>query len=172
MRKMKLLFALLVLASIQITTNAQNDATAVRKELESSYASMARALKEKDLQTLMSHLADDYTQKGLTGKIKNRRQVESDLRQTMDSLETLNATYRIVTIVVGKNEAIANIHYGFSGVTKTDVDPAGESLSVEFISPMRAVWTKTERGWRLKRMEELKGGMLKLNGKPSKPPGN
>ena len=172
MRKMKLFSALLLLASIQITINAQNDAAAVRKELESSYASMARALKEKDLQTLMSHLADDYTQKGLTGTIANRRKVESDLKQTMDSMETLNATYRIVTIVVGKNETIANIRYGFSGVTKTEADPGGRSHSVEFMSPMRAVWTKTEQGWRLKRMEELKGGLLKLDGKPSKPPGN
>jgi hypothetical protein len=171
MRRVKLFSALLVLASIQVTIKAQAGA-AVRKELETSYASMAKALKEKDLQTLMSYLAGDYTQKGLTGTVANRRQVERDLKQTIDSMETLSATYKIISLAVGKNETTANILYSFSGLTKPDQDPQGRAHRVEFVSPMRATWTKLDQGWRLKRMEELKGGLLKVDGKPSKPPGN
>jgi ketosteroid isomerase-like protein len=157
------------LLTIVLTTTgalAANEA-AVRKEIDACYSRMAKALGAKDLKTVMSYVAPDYTQISLRGGTAGRARMEADIRETMSSMTSLSASYAIQKLTTKGKEAIVNFRYRFTGTTKPDESGKPRRVSAEI--PMRAVWISTAKGWKLRRMQELKGATVTLDGKRQDP---
>jgi ketosteroid isomerase-like protein len=145
---------------------ARADDKAVRKELDAAYTRMARATQKKDIAAMTRYMAPDYQEVGLTGKLSNRQQAQADQKQMLTVAETLSVQFKISQATIKGSEAVVLLRYIFSMVTKAYVDPEGKTHKVVANAPMRHTWTKTKQGWLLKRVEELKGGTLTMDGKP------
>jgi len=159
-----------IIGAIQSGMAAQENAAAVRRQLEASYSAIAKAMKDKDADKVLSYATSDYVQKLANGRTFNRAQFEEELKNTLGSMETLDLSYRITSVVVGKGEAIASVRYAFSGKSKVESDPLGKPHAIEFNASMQATWVKVNNHWRVKRNEELKGAQLKIDGRPTERP--
>jgi uncharacterized protein YcfL len=162
----RLIYSLIPLLLLVANAAAQTKTAAVKQELETNYTKMAAALQAKDWQAVLTFIAQGYEQVSPNGEVTERGVLAADLEQTMEVMRTITASYRVISVLANKEEAIATIRYTFAG--ETEPDPQGVRHKITMTAPMRATWVKTDAGWRLKRNEELKGTVALLDGKPIK----
>jgi ketosteroid isomerase-like protein len=138
------------------------DEAAARKEIDACFGRMAKAFGAKDLKTLSSYMAPDYTQVNTRGRRMSRQQSLAGLKRMMDGMRSLAAAYRIRSVTLHGREAVVRFRYRYSGSTKPD--RSGKKRHIIARIPMRAIWVRSGKSWKMRRAEELEGSSLTVDG--------
>jgi len=165
-RMLRLGMVLLALGGFRPVAGA--DARAPRRELETAYAGIVRAMRQKDFKAWMSYLTPDYSEKSTHGKISRRPQIEAGRKQSLATSQSLEARFDIAQVTLKANTAAVAVRYALTVVTKPAMDPQGKTHKIVAVAPMRQTWIKTARGWKLRLSETLKGGAVTVDGQAAK----
>lgn len=163
------LASILILVAVLSPAHAQRRPRhVVRKELEAKYAKVAEAYRNKDIKAFMENKTPDFTGKSLNGNVATREQVEAGVKQRMERIKRLNyLKIEIKNITVIGDVAVAITTQDFSRVVP---DAQGqEHTVVSKGTTHRDRWVKTENGWMLKSVEELKQGKEYVDGQATTP---
>ncbi|HEX8163914.1 MAG TPA: nuclear transport factor 2 family protein [Pyrinomonadaceae bacterium] len=141
---------------------------AVRRELEATYAKVAEAYRNKDIEAFMDDKTADFTARSLGGNVATREQVEAGVKQRMARVIRLNyLKVRLKELTVAGDVAVAITTQEFSRVV---ADPQGnERTVVSKGTTHRDTWVKTPRGWKIKSVEELTQGRELIDGRAPTP---
>lgn len=152
------LVSILILGAAFSSVQAQSQArNVIRKELEAKYAKVVDAYRNKDIKAFMENKTPDFTGKSLNGNIATREQVEAGVKQRMERIKKLNyLKIKIKKITVIGNVASAITTQEFSRVITNA--QGQEQTVVSKGTTHRDTWVKTENGWMLKSVEEIKQG--------------
>ena len=163
------LASILILVAVLSSAHAQNRTRhVIRRELEAKYAKVAEAYKNKDIKAFMENKTPDFTGRSLRGNVATREQVEAGVKQRMERIKRLNyLKIEIKNITVTGDVAVAITTQDFSRVV-TDAQ-GQEHTVVSKGTTHRDTWVKTESGWALKSVEELKQGKEYVDGQVKKP---
>jgi hypothetical protein len=160
-----------ILLTVTLLLLAQGAAMAneavFRKEIDACYKAMARALASKNLKVVDGYLASNYMQMDVQGRRVGRAEALRDIKETMDSMQSLSATYRLQKVTPQGSEAVVQFHYRFAGTAKPDA--SGKARRVVAEVPMRAIWVKSGKSWKMRLAEELKGAVVTVDGKRQEP---
>jgi ketosteroid isomerase-like protein len=153
--KNRLIGALALFVALGAVVTARADDAEVQKALQANYDRMSKALREKDLKTLIGFYAPDYQSKGIDGETTDRAAgVEARLKGLMEAIKSLKTvTAKIDKITVKGDEATVAITQTLVG-TVAGADGNDHALDLQLSG--RATWIKTADGWRLKRTEALR----------------
>lgn len=163
------LASVLILAAVVSSADAQSRIRhVVRSELAAKYAKVVEAYRNKDIKAFMENKTPDFTGKSLNGNVATREQVEAGVKQRMGRIKKLNyLKIDIGNITVTGDVAVAITTQDFSRVV---TDAQGQEFTVTSQGTThRDTWVKTEQGWMLKSVEELKQGKEYVNGRPRTP---
>lgn len=161
--------SVLILAAVVSSAHAQGRARhVVRRELEAKYAKVAEAYRNKDIKAFMENKTPDFTGRSLNGNVATREQVEAGVKQRMERIRRLNhLKIEIKNITVTGEVAVAITTQDFSRVV---TDARGqEHTVVSKGTTHRDTWVRTESGWMLKSVEELKQGKEYVDGRAATP---
>lgn len=159
----------LILAAAVSSAHAQGRAgRAVRRELEAKYAKVVEAYRNKDIKAFMENKTPDFTGRSLSGNVATREQVEAGVKQRMGRIRKLNyLRIKIKNITVNRDVAVAITTQDFSRVV---ADAQGrEHTVVSKGTTHRDTWVRTENGWMLRSVEELKQGKEYVDGRAQTP---
>jgi hypothetical protein len=138
----------------------------VRKELTAKYEKVIEAYRNKNIVAFMQDKTSDFTGTSLNGNVATREQVEAGVKQRMERIKKLNyLKIEIKNITVAGDTAVAITTQEFSRVV-TDRE-GKEHTVVSSGTEHRDTWVKTEDGWKMKSVEELKQGTETIDGQPS-----
>ena len=118
----------------------------------------------KNIQSLLQFLTPDFTQKNLDGKTADRKAARANFEAAMRAMKSLSAGFTIEKATSEKAGTLVTGKYLFAGMT----NPKGQGEKPQQLAlafPMKTLWVKTSAGWRLKRMEQLKGGVVTMDGR-------
>jgi ketosteroid isomerase-like protein len=156
-----ILAALILVASAAVTARADDEA--VRKEIQALYDHWLDGWKSKDITAIMSPLVPDFVYTNSNGKVRNRKQIESDWKDALKlykSIERLSLSAGEVTL--HGNEASDVSTWKFSGVY---TDPQGKDRPATELFTSRDTLVRTPNGWMFKRSKDLKV-VVTVDGKP------
>jgi ketosteroid isomerase-like protein len=140
----------------------------VRRELESKYAKVVEAYRNKDIKAFMEDKTPDFTGKSFNGSIATREQVEAGVKQRMERIKKLNyLKIEIGNITVTGDVAVAITTQEFSRVV-TDAQ-GQEHTVVSKGTTHRDTWVRIKDGWMMKSVEELTQGTEVIDGQADKP---
>src|SRR5262245_58133975 len=87
-----------------------------RAEIEQLYGKTAEAVKKKDVDSIVSYLADDATSEGLTGKVYSRQEWADDMKHDFSNVKHFDrAEYKIEKLTLNGDQAIVYVLEHFSG---------------------------------------------------------
>lgn len=161
--------ATLILVAVLSSAQAQRRTRhVVRGELEAKYAKVVEAYRNKDIKAFMENKTPDFSGKSLSGNVATREQVEAGVKQRMERIKKLNyLKIEMKNITVIGDVAVAITTQDFSRVV-TDAQ-GQEHTVVSKGTTHRDTWVKTENGWMLKSVEELKQGKEYVDGQVRTP---
>ncbi len=136
----------------------------LQKQIATQFEKMAAAMKAKNSTALAQFLTPDFTQKNLDGKTADRKAARKNFASAMKAMKTLSAGFTIDKTTPVKSETEVIGSYLFAGMTQP-MTTGGKSQQLAMSLPIKTLWVKTKAGWLLKRMEQLKGGIVRLDGK-------
>lgn len=158
--------------------NAKCDEVVVRdkshpvwKALDAEFAKFAEAVRKKDLGAMFAPYAPDFQAKEPTGQVLNREQLFSYLRNGFANVkETIHTSNTILRLAVcGEDEATATVLQQWYRMQMV----AGKQRRMETNTVQNLHWVKTPNGWKLRIVDEIRGGAAFLDGKridETKPP--
>ncbi len=134
------------------------------KEIEAQFEKLAKAIRARNLSALSQLLTPDFKQKNLDGQISDRKAAQKNFADALKAMKSLSAGFTVEKTFPGKGGIEVMGLYLFSGMT-TPKAGGGKSQQLAMSLPIKTLWAKTKTGWKLKRMEQQKGGVVKLDGK-------
>jgi ketosteroid isomerase-like protein len=127
----------------------------VRRMIEATYANCGDIYRKKDDKRFWKLTTADFTQQLLDGQNFDRSVAEPLLQQSFAAMESVsNYAATIEDLKVNGDEAVALTTATLSMKAK---DPLGASHDTVLTTTCRHFWKKTDRGWLIRRSEELKG---------------
>jgi ketosteroid isomerase-like protein len=129
-----------------------------RAELEELYGKTAEAVKKKDVDSIVSYLADGATSEGLTGKVYTRQEWVADMRRDFSKVEYFNdAEYKIEKLTLKGDQAIVYLIEHFSGTLSKTADYPSKPFVTTMLA--RDVLQRTHGGWKVKHSETISDGI-------------
>ena len=138
----------------------------VRKALTDWYARNMAAFKAKDVAAVMALRADDFHTITPDGRVNTRAEMETRTRLFLDRIDHfISQDNQIGTIEVEGHLASADIT---QKTVRMQRFPDGALHKVESAVVQRETWKKTEEGWKLYRVDNIRDGGLLVDDKPYK----
>jgi ketosteroid isomerase-like protein len=140
----------LAFSNVLITTTAANDA---KKELAAVYAKIDAAIKNKDVKTLASLLAEDY-EKEVEGKKLNRAETIAEMKENFEAIKSIDSIKTTIDKIqhVEGNEIVDYTQTGKATVK----GEGGKDQTVSVTSKGRDWWVKDDDGdWMCVSSEKL-----------------
>lgn len=135
----------------------------VWKALDAQFAKFAEAVRKNDLDAMFAPYAPDFQAKEPTGRVLNREQLFSYLRngfaQVKETIHTSNTILRLA--VCGEDEATATVLQQWYRMQMV----AGKLRRMETNVVQNLHWVKTPDGWKIRVVDEIKEGAAFLDGK-------
>ena len=139
----------------------------VRKAIEDWYARNMEAFKAKDVAAIMALRTDDFHTITPDGRVNTRADMETRTRLFLDRIDHfISQDNQIGTIEVEGDLASAEIT---QRTIRMQRFPDGTLHKVEAGAVQRETWKKTEGGWKLYRVDNIRDGALLVDDKPHKP---
>lgn len=139
----------------------------VRKAIEDWYARNMEAFKAKDVAAIMALRTDDFHTITPDGRVNTRADMETRTRLFLDRIDHfISQDNQIGTIEVEGDLASAEIT---QRTVRMQRFPDGTLHKVEAGAVQRETWKKTEGGWKLYRVDNIRDGALLVDDKPHKP---
>jgi ketosteroid isomerase-like protein len=159
-RKSLVAFALLVGCASTDPVSTED----VRRELELTYQSLAEANARRDMSAIVAMWTDDFSLVEPDGSVTTAAEVRSAWQELLDtSLDPLHFRYSIQGLEVREGEAIATVQQEVSRMRAID----GELRQLDTVATQRETWVKTEQGWRLRRISDVREQRRLVDGVPS-----
>lgn len=137
-----------------------------RSVFEAIYKASAKALKDRDLKTINSYEAEDFSLKTIDGKSMNREQANASLEKSLAIFKTISKADEEITEIKIENDT-ATLQVTEKMSATTIADPQGKEHSVESTTKSRDIWIKKGDKWLIKYSEVLEDTST-LDGKPMK----
>jgi ketosteroid isomerase-like protein len=139
----------------------------VRKAIEDWYVCNIEAFKAKDLKAIMALRTHDFHTTTPDGKVTTRADMELRTKSLLDRIDYfISQDNQIGTIELNDNLASAD-------VTQTTVRmqrfPDGTVHKVEASVVQRETWNKTDEGWKLYKVDNIRDRGVLVDDKPYKP---
>jgi len=169
-RLLFLLAALFLDCLAQPALPAQGD-SAVQKELEAQYLRLAKAHDKRDLKTILGLKTADFHAIFPDGKVGDSKQMEQYTKQFLESNQppyNIRVTIQKLTVSENKLVAVAEVLQEASRYREL----AGKRRKVDTSVVQRETWVKTESGWKLKSVDNVRDQKRFVDGKrvdPTKP---
>lgn len=139
----------------------------VRKAIEDWYARNMEAFKAKDVAAIMALRTDDFHTITPDGRVHTRADMETRTRLFLDRIDHfISQDNQIGTIEVEGDLASAEIT---QRTVRMQRFPDGTLHKVEAGAVQRETWKKTDGGWKLYRVDNIRDGALLVDDKPHKP---
>lgn len=137
----------------------------VRRELEFTYQSLAEANARRDMNAVVAMWTDDFSLVEPDGSVTTAAEVRTAWQELLDtSLDPLHFRYSIQGLeVTEEDEAIATVQQEVSRMRAID----GELRQLDTVATQRETWVKTEQGWRLRRISDVREQRRLVDGVPS-----
>ncbi len=158
----KSLFALALFVGCASMDPASTES--VQKELELTYQSLAEANARRDMNAIVAMWSDDFSRVEQDGSVTTAAEVRSAWQELLDtSLDPLHFRYSIQALEVNEGEAIATVQQEVSRMRAID----GELKQLDTVATQRETWVKTDEGWRLRRISDVRELRRLVDGVPS-----
>jgi ketosteroid isomerase-like protein len=142
------LFAVLLLADGAWAATDTN-----RTALADIYKTLSKALKEKDMATIISYETDDYTSKSLSGETKNREQTNENLKQGFSIFKKISSFEEEIIEAKFENDTATIVVS--EKMTATLSDPEGKDHTLNGLTKSRDIWAKKDGKWKIKSSEMI-----------------
>lgn len=151
MKTVKILVLVLALAVISLAaTNAVGIDDEVRQELETAYAKIDAAIKEKDVDTLASFLSEDY-EKRAGDKKMNREETIAEMKKTFEMVKKIESAKTTIDKI---QQVEGNYIVDYTETGKVVL--VGSDTAIEATTKGRDWWVKNDDGkWHCVAAEKL-----------------
>jgi ketosteroid isomerase-like protein len=147
------LAAIVALATLLPATSGQCDATTDRASIGALYSAYSRAMKARDIPTLLGMESPDYTAVLSSGKTLDRKTADGQFAQQLAAARSIDSCeIAVETISVSGAQATAVVT---QAIKATVLDNHGGKHDVRSKTQSRDTWTRTSHGWFLKRSVDL-----------------
>jgi ketosteroid isomerase-like protein len=147
------------------------DEATVRREIEAQYAGLAKANEAFDLKAVLTFRTPDFHSVGPDGRVLDAETMaEYSKRFQEDNKPPLRARFTVRAISISPNEKIAVVTV-FQEVSRQR-ELAGKLRTVETNVVQDETWVKTDKGWLLKSVANVRDQTRVVDGKrvdPTKP---
>ena len=161
---------LVALAWPAAPVQGQDDAD-VRKDLEAQYRKLAEAHDRKDLKAIVALKTSDFHAIFPDGRIGDSKLMEEYSKGFLERNQPpFNMRFTIKQLTVSYNKLIAVAEI-LQELTRYQ-DLAGKRRKVDTSVMQREIWARTQDGWRLKSVDNVRDQRKAVDGKrvdPSKP---
>jgi ketosteroid isomerase-like protein len=124
-----------------------------KKELQAAYDRAVQAYRSRDLKSLMTLFAPDFVNTSPDGTRLARPEVEEGARQLFAALQDVKEmSLKPVKVTLKGDRATATTDLRLNA---TLVDSQGHQLPFVLRQVSTDTWTRTPRGWRMLRRDEL-----------------
>ena len=167
---MRTLATTLFLLSAACTSAAPVDPALVRREIEAQYAKLADATQREDLAGMLSVRSPRMEVSGPDGRRLDYAQMVEYARGWLElNKQPIKVKFTIKEIVMnGPDEAAVTVYQ--QGSRRQDL--AGAERTMEHSVTQRETWVRTPEGWRIIRVDSVRGQRKWVDGKeidPAKP---
>ncbi len=157
-----------------IKTKSKGDMTVVRdkskpvrKALNEWYKRNMDAFQAKDVAAIMALRSEDFHTITPDGKINTRADMETRTKQFLDRIDHfVSQDNQIGTIEIEGDLAWADIS---QTTVRLQRFPDGALHKIESRVVQRETWKKTAEGWKLYRVDDIRDGVVLIDGQPYKP---
>jgi Domain of unknown function (DUF4440) len=142
----------------------------VLRELEAVFAERVKAVKNIDAESQVAQVSPDYSATEPNGQTLTYEQIVAYMRlgpQQIISVQDFNVT--IESLTIRRDEAIVDARQQNYSRTQRLTD--GNVHNVVTGVLQREIWVRTAKGWKLKRVDNLRERKLLVDGKPFNPNG-
>jgi len=154
--KIAILAAPLILAVVTAAGSAgiAVSETPLQRALSQEYVRYNRAIKAKDIQTIMGMLTPDFSWHVGDGKALNRQQTRKALAEYLDEIRFVEkADFRIEKISAAGKQAHVVVTETISALIPAGPNKMQRRVTTE---TLKETWVRTGRGWKVKKSEILK----------------
>lgn len=140
----------------------------VLKELEAVFAERVKAVKNIDAEAQVAQVSPDYSATEPNGQTLNYEQILAYMRlgpQQIISVQDFNVT--IESLTLHGDEAIVDARQ--QNYSRTQRLRDGNVHNVVTGVLQREIWVRTAKGWKLKRVDNLRKQKFLIDGKPFNP---
>ncbi|HEY2961680.1 MAG TPA: nuclear transport factor 2 family protein [Pyrinomonadaceae bacterium] len=130
------------------------DHVSARAEIEELYGKTAEAVKNKDVDSIVSFLADDAMSEGLTGQVYNRQEWAADMKRDFSKVKHFDrAEYKLEKLTLKGDQAIVYVIEHFSGTLSDTADYPSKPFVTTMLA--RDVLHRAHGGWKVKHSETI-----------------
>jgi len=139
----------------------------VRKAIEDWYEQNKAAFSARDLNAIMALRTDDFHTMTPDGKVNSRSDMEARTKSFIEQiLQFISQTIEIGDIDVHDDLARAYVNQRTVRIQRL---PDGMIHKVESSVVQRETWKRTDSGWKLYRVDNIRDGSLLVDDKPYPP---
>lgn len=142
---------------------AHADEKEARHDLEAIYAKVDQATKNKDIKTIRSYMAEDFSAKTQDGKVLKRDEALGTLEQSLAAMGEIHSS--MTTIDSLKEEENGAVAETTQTVKATVNGPDNKSHELVATAKSRDTWAHSKQGWMIKQSEDL-GQSVTVDGQP------
>jgi ketosteroid isomerase-like protein len=143
----------LVFAAILLAKGALAATDTNRTAFTDIYKKVSKALKEKDMNTIISYETEDYTSKSLSGETENRDQTNEKLKQGFSVFKKISSFDEEIVEAKFENDTATIV---VSETMKATIaDPEGKDHTVNGLTKSRDIWVKKDGKWKIKSSEMI-----------------
>jgi hypothetical protein len=140
----------------------------VLRELEAVFAERVKAVKNRDAEAQVAQVSPDYSATEPNGQTLNYEQIVGYIRQgPQQIISVLDYSMAIESLTIRGNEAIVDARQ--KNYSRTQRLRDGNVHNVVTGVLQREIWVKTAKGWKLKRVDNLREREFFVDGKPFNP---
>lgn len=148
-------------------TIVRDKSKSVRKAVEDWYARNMEAFRTKDVAAIMALRTDDFHTITPDGKVNTRADMEVRTKGFLDRIDHfISQDNQIGTIELEGDLASADVT---QKTVRMQRFPDGTLHKVEAGVVQRETWKKTAEGWKLYRVDKIRGDYVLVDDKPYKP---
>jgi hypothetical protein len=170
-RQLSTTLVIALVLSMSIGSAIAQDDALVRKALEAQYLKLAEAHDRRDLRAIVGLKTADFHAVFPDGRVGDSKMMEQYSKQFLEgNLPPYNIRVTIQALAVSENELIA-VAEVFQEATRYR-ELAGKRRRVDTSVRQRETWAKTDTGWKLKSVDNVRDQKRLVDGKrvdPTKP---
>ena len=140
----------------------------VLRELETVFAERVKAVKNRDAEAQIAQVSPDYSATEPNGQTLNYEQIVAYIRLgPQQIISVLDYSMTIESLTIRGNEAIIDARQ--KNYSRTQRLRDGNVHNVVTGVLQREIWVRTAKGWKLKRVDNLREKKFLVDGKPFNP---
>lgn len=149
-------------------SDKSEECISVLRELEAVFAERVKAVKNRDAEAQVAQVSPDYSATLPNGQTLNYEQIVAYMRLgPQQIISVLDLSITIESLTIRGNEAIVDARQKNYSRNQRLGDGNVHNVSTGVLQ--RETWVRTAKGWKLKRVDNLREQKFLVDGKPFNP---